>query len=110
MRHYMIQIKYGQASARGLISHPHDRKPQAAAIMEKLGGRLIDFYFTFGEWDAVIIVELANDMQALAVVMADIAGGIASTRLTPLYTMAEAMDAMRIAQSIDYQSPGTSDA
>lgn len=106
MRHYLIQVKYDQTSARGLIGHPHDRKPQAAAIMEKLGGRLIDFYFTFGEWDAALIVALAHDTHALAVAMADVAGGIRNTQVTPLFSMEEAMEAMRIAQSIEYQSPG----
>jgi len=106
MRNYMIQVKYDQTSAHALVANPHDRKPQAAAIMEKLGGRLVDFYFTFGEWDAVILVELKNDTHALAVAMADVAGGIRDTRVTPLYTMEEALDAMRIAQSIQYQAPG----
>lgn len=106
MRHYLIQVKYDQTSARSLIGNPQDRKPQAAAIMEKLGGRLIDFYFTFGQWDAVIFVELASDAHALAVAMADVAGGIRDTQVTPLFSMDEAMEAMRIAQSIEYRSPG----
>lgn len=108
MHRYLIQVKYDQTSARGLIAHPHDRKPQAAAIMEKLGGQLIDFYFTFGAWDAAILVELPSDTHALAVAMADVAGGIRETQLTRLYAMDEAMEAMRIAGSIEYQSPGRS--
>ncbi|MGE3771718.1 MAG: GYD domain-containing protein [Gammaproteobacteria bacterium] len=102
----MINIKYDQTSARGLIGNPHDRKPQAAAIMEKLGGRLIDFYFTFGTWDAVILVELPSEVHALAVVIADVAGGIRDTCVTPLYSMEEAINAMQLARSIDYRAPG----
>ncbi|NIV76385.1 MAG: GYD domain-containing protein, partial [Gammaproteobacteria bacterium] len=70
MRRYMIQIKYNISSVQGLVGNPQDRKPQAARIMEKLGGSLIDFYFTFGEWDAVILVELPDDAHAMAVAMA----------------------------------------
>jgi uncharacterized protein with GYD domain len=106
MRRYMIQIKYNAASTGGLLANPHDRRPQAAVIMAKLGGRMLDFYFTLGEWDAVLIVELENDVQAMAVAMADVAGEVGGTRVTPLYDMEEAVAAMRIAQSIDYKAPG----
>ena len=105
MRQYMIQIKYNQSSASGLVTRPQDRKPQAAAIMQKLGGRLIDFYFTFGQWDAVILVELQNDVQALAVALADVAGGVGDTQVTPLLTMDEAVAAMQLANDIDYKAP-----
>lgn len=62
----MIQIKYNAASAKGLVAKPQDRVPQAAAIMDKLGGCLIDSWFTFGQWDAVII-----KFQALACIPHD---------------------------------------
>jgi len=105
MRRYMIQIKYNATSAKGLVANPQDRIPQAAAIMEKLGGRLVDFWFTFGDWDAVIIVELDSDVHAMAVAMADVAGEVGETKVTVLYTMSDAVAAMEMAQSIDYQAP-----
>jgi len=105
MRRYMIQIKYNAASAKGLVANPQDRIPQAAAIMEKLGGRLVDFWFTFGDWDAVIIVELDSDVHAMAVAMADVAGEVGETKVTVLYTMSDAVAAMEMAQSIDYEAP-----
>ena len=107
MRQYMIQIKYNQTSATGLVTRPQDRKPQAAEIMQRLGGRLVDFYFTFGQWDAVILVELQDDVQALAVALADVAGGVGETLVTPLLTMDDAVAAMNIANSIDYKAPSS---
>jgi len=107
MRRYMIQIKYNANSTKGLVAAPQNRAPQASIIMEKLGGRLIDFYFTLGEWDAVIIVELESDAHAMAVAMADVAGGVGETQVTALYGMDEAVTAMQIAQSIDYKAPAT---
>ena len=79
MRRYMIQIKYNVNSTKGLVARPQNRGPQANAIMEKLGGRLVDFYFTLGDWDAVIIVELESDAHAMAVAMADVAGEVGNT-------------------------------
>ncbi|MGB1882847.1 MAG: GYD domain-containing protein [Gammaproteobacteria bacterium] len=106
MRRYMIQIKYNADSAGGLVRKPQDRKPQASLIMEKLGGSLIDFYFTFGEWDAVILVELESDVAALAVALADVAGGVGNTLVTPLISMDDAVAAMTVAKNIDYSAPG----
>ena len=106
MRRYMIQIRYNRASAAGLVDQPQDRRPQAAVIMEQLGGRLCDFWFTFGEWDAVLIVELASDQQALAVAMADVAGNVGETRVPPLFEMEEAVEPMTLAGTIDYRAPG----
>lgn len=105
MRRYIIQIKYNAQSVKGLVANPQNREPQAAAIMEKLGGKLIDFWFTFGDWDAVLIVELQSDIHAMAVAMADVAGDVGTTKLTPLYSMDEAVAAMEVAQSIDYNAP-----
>ena len=105
MRRYMIQIKYNAKSVKGLVANPQDRKPQAQIIMEKLGGKLIDFYFAFGEWDAVIIVELASDVHAMGIALADVAGDVGSTKVTVLYDMDEAVQAMEIAGSIDYKAP-----
>ncbi len=105
MRRYMIQIKYNESSTKGLVAAPQDRKPQASVIMEKLGGRQIDVYFTLGEWDAVIIVELESDAHAMAVAMADVAGGVGDTQITVLYDMDVAVAAMQIAQSVDYTAP-----
>ncbi len=105
MRRYMIQIKYNAASVKGLVASPQDRKPQAQVIMDKLGGKLIDFYFTFGDWDAVIIVELESDVHAMGVALADVAGDVGGTKVTVLYDMDEAVEAMKIAGSIDYKAP-----
>ena len=102
MRRYMIQIKYNVQSVKGLVATPQDRFPQAGEIIRTLGGRLVDFYFTLGEWDAVIIFELESDAHA----MADVAGDVGVTKVTILYSMDEAVAAMTIAKSIDYSAPG----
>ena len=105
MRNYMIQIKYSDPSVKGLVDNPQDRKGQARQIMQDLGGDLVSFYFTFGEWDALILITLPGDIDAMAVAMADVAGGVGTTKVTSLYTMDEAVEAMRKAKGIDYKAP-----
>ena len=98
----MIQIKYNVQSVKGLVATPQDSPPQAGEIMCTLGGRLVDFYFTLGEWDAVIIFELESGAHA----MADVVGDVGVTKVTILYCMDEAVAAMTIVKSIDYSAPG----
>ena len=105
MRNYMIQIKYNDSSVKGLVDNPQDRKGQARQIMLDLGGDLVGFYFTFGEWDALILVALPGDIDAMAVAMADVAGGVGATKITPLYSMEEAVEAMKKAKGIEYNAP-----
>ena len=106
MRRYMIQIKYNVQSVKGLVATPQDHFPQAGEIIRTLGGRLVDFYFTLGEWDAVIIFELESGAHAMGVAMADVVGDVGVTKVTILYCMDEAVAAMTIVKSIDYSAPG----
>ncbi len=43
----------------------------------------------------------------MAVAMADVAGAVGNTQVTPLYSMEEAVEAMEIAASIDYKAPSS---
>ena len=102
---YMIQIKYSDPSVRGLVGNPQNRKPQAQQIMQELGGDLVDFFFTFGDWDALILARLPSDVDAMAVAMADVAGGVGATKITQLHSMEDAVEAMKKARGIDYKAP-----
>jgi uncharacterized protein with GYD domain len=74
--------------------------------MDKLGGRMLDIYYTFGEWDGVVICELPGDITALASVFAVIVPGhLKKTKTTRLFSMEEAMQAMRKADNIAYVAP-----
>ncbi len=70
---------------------------------QKLGGRLIGFYFCFGEYDFVAITEAPDDITAGAAAMAAVSAGRIKT--TKLLTVEESMDAMRKAGSLASQEP-----
>lgn len=105
MKRYMLQIKFSKDSVEGLVAKPHNRKSQANAVAKQLGGKLIDYYFTFGEWDAVAIAEFKNDVDAMAVAMMFGAAGAGNTNLTVLHSMPDAIKAMKKANSIAYKPP-----
>jgi len=95
MAHYMLQFRYSQTAVKAMVDKPQDRAAAAKAAMEGFGGELLQFYFTFGEFDGVVICDLPDNTSAAAVVMAIAAtGGFAHAQTTVLLTAKEAEAAM----------------
>ena len=108
MAHYLIQVSYSKEGIGGLLANPQDRAAAVRPVIESMGGKLESLYFAFGDYDAVVIVELPDNVSAAALAMA-IGGspGISSYKTTPLLTMDEAMEAMRKASGTGYRSPAS---
>jgi uncharacterized protein with GYD domain len=107
MAHYLVQVSYNQQAIADLVRIPEDRSAPIRAIIENLGGKLEAFYFAFGDYDVVTIVELPDNVTMAAVSMAVGAGGaIRDFKTTVLLPMNEGLDAMRKAGTIGYRPPG----
>ena len=106
MAHYLIQVSYSKEGIGALLANPQDRAAAVRPVVEGMGGKLESLYFAFGDHDAVVIVELPDNVTAAALAMA-IGGnpGISSYKTTALLTMDEAMQAMRKASGTGYRSP-----
>ncbi len=106
MPRYMIQFAYTANAWAALAKNPVDRRPGIRAVLEKVGGKLIELYYHFGEYDGVAIIEAPDDTAANAAVLAFTAPGhVKATRTTRLFSVEEAMEAMRKAGAIPYQAP-----
>ena len=68
--------RFTQDYTKGLIAAPEDREPAVRKLVESTGGKFINFYFTTGEYDFVLIAE-ANDAETL--IAAFLAAGAAGT-------------------------------
>jgi len=102
----MIQFGYTSDAWAALAKNPADRSVGLAKLMEAAGGKLLDLYYHFGEYDGVAIVEAPDDTSATAAVIAAAAPGhLRSTRTTRLMSVQEAMEAMRKAGTLSYQAP-----
>ncbi len=106
MAHYLIQVSYSKEGIGALLANPQDRAAAVRPVVEGMGGKLESFYFAFGDYDAVVIAELPDNVSAAALAMA-VGGsaGISSYKTTALLTMDEAMQAMRKASGTGYRSP-----
>jgi uncharacterized protein with GYD domain len=106
MAHYLIQVSYSKEGIGELIANPQDREAAVRPIVEGMGGTLHNLYYAFGDYDAIVIAELPDNVTAAALAMA-VGGssGISAYKTTSLLTMAEAMEAMRKASGTGYRSP-----
>jgi uncharacterized protein with GYD domain len=105
MAKFLIQASYTADGAKGIMKEGGSaRKAQIGQILERLGGRLETFYYAFGEWDVVAILEAPDTATATALSMAINASGGVKLRTTPLITPEEIDQATK--KSISYRAPG----
>ena len=101
---FLHQVSYTPEALARLIANPQDRTEAVRGPIEKLGGKIKDLYFAFGEHDAMLITEMQDSVSAAAIALAFSAGGALRTcRTTALMFTAEGLDAMRKAATCGYK-------
>ena len=98
---YITQGRYTRDAIKGMIVKPEDRADAVARLLSKVGGRLISYYLTFGEYDFLAIAEAPNDVQmAAALLAAGSGGGVTDMRTTVALTSIEAKGAFAAASDL----------
>jgi len=104
MPHYLQQVAYSREGWEALVANPQDRIEAVRPAIEKLGGRIVQAWFSFGDYDIVVIADLPDNVSAAAIAMAFAAGGACkSVQTTPLISPAEAVQALRKAGECGYR-------
>ena len=107
MPHYLIQASYAPEALAALTKNPTNRLEMVEGLLKSVGGRLEAGYFSFGDYDVTLIVELPDNETAAAVAIGTASkGAIKNFKTTPLLTAEEAVAAMQKAGQVDYQPPG----
>ena len=105
MPKFLIEASYTQEGVKGVQSAGGSARREAVAhVAESVGGRMESFYFSFGDRDAVVIVDLPDNESAAAVALTVNASGAAATKTTVLLTPEEVDAAAK--RSVDYRPPG----
>ena len=104
---YLGRFSYTPDAIRALVSQPQDRSAAAREVAESLGGKLLGFWFAFGEFDGVFLMEAPDNATAAALAMAVGASGALQIETSVLLDMDEAQDAMRKAAAATYRPPGS---
>ena len=103
---YMTQFSYTPEAWATMIKSPSDRREVLRAFIEKQGGRLIDMYYCFGDYDAIAIYEYPDNVTAMVGVIAPTAQRfLKSTKTAVLFTMEESLEAMTRAKEAVYPAP-----
>jgi uncharacterized protein with GYD domain len=104
---YMTQVGYTSEAWAALTRNPEDRSAAIRGLAEAMGGRLISFYNSFGEYDVLVIYEAPDESTAAAIVLAAIsAGHLSKAKTTVLLSAEEGLEAMRKAGEQTYPAPG----
>jgi uncharacterized protein with GYD domain len=104
MPFFLHQVSYTPEAISRLIANPHDRLETVRAPIEKLGGKVMSSYFTFGQYDAVLISEMPDHVSAAAIALAFAGGGsVKNSQTTALMTAAEGIEAFRKAATCGYK-------
>jgi uncharacterized protein with GYD domain len=103
---FLTQASYNEQAWQALVSNPQNRLDAIRPVIEKLGGRIVNAYFAFGDYDFVLISELPNNVSAAALAIAASAGGACkSVKTTPLMEAAEGLEALKKAATSGYRAP-----
>lgn len=100
---YLHQVAYSREGWQALLAQPQDRVEAVRPAVEKLGGKIRNAWFAFGEYDIVLITEMPDNVSAAAIAIAFAGGGACkSVQTTPLMSAEEAVQAMRKATEAGY--------
>jgi uncharacterized protein with GYD domain len=80
------------------------RRAAVKSAVESLGGKVEAIFYCFGEDDAILILDLPDNVAASALSLAVSASGMVRTRTTPLLTVEEVDKAL--ATKTTYRAPG----
>ncbi|MBV9577953.1 MAG: GYD domain-containing protein [Chloroflexi bacterium] len=101
---YLLQAAYTSEALAAQIKQPQDRLEAARSLLEAAGARLIVGGYSFGEYDAVMIVEAPDDTVAASFALAIHAGGaLKAGKTTKLLTGQEWIASLQKTQSLAAQ-------
>jgi uncharacterized protein with GYD domain len=105
MPKYLIQATYTSEGIKGLVNDSASgRRADVQAAIKAIGGKVEAFYYAFGDDDAVVILDLPNNVAAAALGLTISGAGAVRVRTTPLLTVEEVDQALDI--KMGYRPPG----
>lgn len=105
MPKYLVQFRYSPEGSKGALKEGGSKRRAAVKkAIESVGGTLECFYYSFGEYDGVIIADYPDEASIAAMSLQVSASGAASCRTTVLLEPSEIDSAAR--KKVSYNRPG----
>src|SRR3546814_20589769 len=91
MAYYMLQWTFKDTQIKALVEKPQNREAEVRKVVESFGGKMHSYFFAYGKFDGVAILEFPdNEAVAACVLSVTATGPFASTQPTGLMTSGEA--------------------
>src|SRR6266851_3344350 len=104
---YMVQASYTNTAWNKLVQRPENRMEALKPVVEKLGGQVLAWYYTFGDYDVLVLFDVPSAINAAAFSMAIAgSGAVKEFKTTVLMSPDEGFDALLLAQGAGYRPPG----
>ena len=104
MPYFLTQASYTSDAWNALMRNPHNRFEALQPVVEKLGGRIVNAFFAYDEYDVVLILEMPDEASAAALAVATAGGGaLRATKTTQLITAAQGVEILKKAASCGYK-------
>jgi uncharacterized protein with GYD domain len=98
---YITQGRYTREAIKGMIVKPEDRADAVSRAMARVGGRLIGYYVTFGDYDFLTICEAPDETHMMAALLAAASGGgVTDLRTTVAVSSVDAAGAFAAAADV----------
>ena len=94
MSHYILLINWTEQGI-SRIKESSDRYNSFKASVEKAGGKLIGGYYTFGEYDVLIIIEAPNDEAVMSLMLKVGSAGNVRTKTMKAFTAEEGLNIIK---------------
>jgi uncharacterized protein with GYD domain len=105
MAKYLIEASYTAEGLKGLQKDKASGRKQAVTkLVEGLEGKLEAMYFSLGQHDVILIVDVPDVVSGAALSFAASATGLVRTKSTALLTVEETDRAL--AKKVNYRAPG----
>lgn len=106
MAHYLMQFAYTPLGWAALVKSPQSRLQALAPVVERLGGKIVNGWMQFGEYDVLLVCQMPEHVSAAALSIAVSAGGaVKDVKTTPLLTFDEGVESLRKAAGAQYEPP-----
>jgi uncharacterized protein with GYD domain len=105
MPKFLIRASYTQSGIAGVLKEGGSSRVKAVqTLTSSVGGKLESMYWTFGDDDVILIVDVPDNIAAATLSTTVSASGAVSVSSTPLLT-ADDIDAVS-SRHADYTPPG----
>ncbi len=101
---FMYQFKYTPAAWAAFVRKPEDRGAVVDELLKGIGCRLLSNYYSFGDWDGLVIFEAPDEVTAMTAMVTIIAPGhLEATKTTLLLSTQEMLNATRRAAKLKFR-------